>query len=164
MAKKATRAELLQSWSQPSRTWETIPTSLSGNIQQPRRDIYLDRAQGLLYCPAPSGLLEPWADCSAPLQARPCVRFCKSGGHVTAYGMDVRFNAKTRSRSEPWRAESTLTLLWDSEGQVPCPFHIEFSGKCVRFDLRFAPHRALRRRGGPGPAGRLGDRPLSGEG
>lgn len=82
MAKKATRAELIQSWSQPSRTWEPIPTSLNGNIQQPRWDIYLDRAQGLLYCPAPSGLLEPWADCSAPSEAlrpflqerRPCDR------------------------------------------------------------------------------------------
>ena len=131
MAKKATKAELIQEWCETDKGWVPIVP----HHQEDHLHAYRSKNSGLLYRPAPSGCLEPWADGSLPLQAGAHVQFVQARGHVLAYKVDIRSNAKLRGPRDPLEEESTLTLLWDSEGQLPCPLPIEVDGRCVYGEL-----------------------------
>ena len=133
MAKKATKAELIQEWTETDKGW--VPILSSQYTQEDHLHAYRSKNSGLLYRPAPSGCLEPWADGSLPLQAGAHVQFVQARGHVLAYKVDIRSNAKLRGPRDPLEEESTLTLLWDSEGQLPCPLPIEVDGRCVYGEL-----------------------------
>lgn len=129
MAKKATKAELIQEWTEPHKSW--VPIQPYHYTQEAGQCVCLSKHSGLVYRPTPSGRLEAWADASLPLQAGQNVRFVRVGKHVLAQQLEVRSNAQFRGPREPLEEESTLTLLWDSEGQLPCPFPIEVDGRCA---------------------------------
>lgn len=133
MAKKATKAELIQEWTETDKGW--VPILSSQYTQEDPLHAYLSKNRGLVYRPVPSGLLEPWADVSLPLQAGQNVRFVQAGGHVVAQRVEIRSNAQFRGPREPLEEESTLTLLWESGGAFPCPFPIEVDGRCTYSEL-----------------------------
>ncbi len=56
MAKKATKAEQIQEWSQPDKSWRWVPCA--GRVQEAELPVYLDKDRNLLYRPVPSGCLE----------------------------------------------------------------------------------------------------------
>lgn len=130
MAKKATKAEVLQEWVEADKSWLPINPNRQ-NTQQAVQPAYLARGRGLIYRPDPSGRLEPWADCAHVLGQGQPVQFFQSGGHILAQMLDIRSNARTRGPRDPLEEECTLTLLWDSEGTLPCPFPMEINGRCV---------------------------------
>lgn len=131
MAKKATKAELIQEWCETDKGWVPIQP----HHQEDHLHAYRSKNSGLLYRPALSGCLEPWADGSLPLHKGKSVQFVQARGHVLAHKVDIRSNAKLRGPRDPLEEESTLTLLWDSEGQLPCPLPSYVDGRCTYGEL-----------------------------
>lgn len=127
MAKKATKAEVIQEWHEPDKSWSRVrPT---GGSQETALPVYLAESTGLLYRARDSGRLEPWLNCPRLPAWSGAVRYFQSGGHVLAQSLNIRSNARTRANDEPLREESTLTLLWDGAEKLPCPLTIEVGGR-----------------------------------
>ena len=132
MSKKPTKAELIQTWHEADQSWTAV--SSTHYSQEPVLPAYLARNSGVLYRPNNAGLLEPQGNFSHLPQKG--LRFSQTGGHILAHAVDIRSNARTRAKEEPLREESTLHLLWDAEGTIPCPARFETEGR-ISFHVLF---------------------------